>query len=244
MLWYNNHCNSFSGAGGRSSRNPYWLSAARETSDGRIVFSQPEVVLYGVLSSDQRPGYPDFIEDVDGSIWISETQKTASRVHALPTEFLTMLWGQGEARTPAADGLVFDVQAPAAGHKAAIPPTAFADLRQNESSAAAPSLVKWPGFAVDLWIDGHNASADGQQLFYTSAANGGGSVEVAVTTADRNITLRMSDGSSSFNVSTDDACTQALAAAGNHYVAVNVDGGSAVGTVMVDGKLCDGSLRA
>ena len=245
MLWYNNHCNSFASTGGRSSRNPYWLSAARETSDGRIVFSQPEIVLYGVAAGDQRPGYPDFIEDVDGSIWISETQKTATRVHALPPDFLAMLWSQHNASTPAAAGVVLDVQAPPKGHAATLPASAFEDLRKNDSSPGAPALVQWPGFAIDLWVEGHGASADGQQLFFTKDASGtGGSVAVAVTSAHRNLTLSISDGSTTFNVSTDDACTQALAASGSHYVALNVDGGAAIGSVMVDGKLCDGSTRA
>ena len=31
---------------GKSQRNPYFLSAARETPSGRLVFSQPEVALY------------------------------------------------------------------------------------------------------------------------------------------------------------------------------------------------------
>lgn len=43
MLWYVNSFPGFASQGGRTSRNPYWLSAAYETPEGKVVFSQPEV---------------------------------------------------------------------------------------------------------------------------------------------------------------------------------------------------------
>ena len=54
---------------GLNNRMPYWLSAGRETAEGQIVFSQPEVVLYdraSFKSGTNGPGYPDFIEDGAG----------------------------------------------------------------------------------------------------------------------------------------------------------------------------------
>jgi hypothetical protein len=70
MLWYNNGETSFAGDAGLNNRMPYWLSAGTETSVGSIVFSQPEVVLFNrsaiPTKATCRPGYPDFVEDVDG----------------------------------------------------------------------------------------------------------------------------------------------------------------------------------
>ena len=44
-------------------RDPYWLSAGFESADGRILWSQPEVILYDRADHRGTPagGYPDFI---------------------------------------------------------------------------------------------------------------------------------------------------------------------------------------
>lgn len=236
VLRYNNFCNSFTGVGDRSSRNPYWLSAAREVHPGVLTFSQPEIVIYGVASSDQRPGYPDFIEDVDFSIWISETQKTATHFHRLPPEFLTMLWSQFTINQTVTSNLVANVSKPAAGQSVTLPANAFANLSATVTNG-------WPGFTLDFWLGNHGAAKPGQLLFNTSKRDSG---HIAVQVGPKmNVTLTMSDDTVAFNVSTDDACTAALQDSHQsaHYVAFVVDGGSALGMTFVDGKLCDGSLQ-
>jgi len=84
LLWFHHHGaqkNPFRG------RNPVWLSGGTER-DGRIWWSQPEIVLYdtepenclfdpetGIPGPGLGMSYPDLIEQ-DGRTWISETQKT------------------------------------------------------------------------------------------------------------------------------------------------------------------------
>jgi hypothetical protein len=68
----------------RNPRNPYWLAAGWEEGDGEVRFSQPEVALHYAplgVSSAVGPGYPDFIEDGDAGVFITETNKTQARVH-------------------------------------------------------------------------------------------------------------------------------------------------------------------
>lgn len=241
---YNNYNTGFTAANGRASRNPYWLSAGHETSDGRILFSQPEIVLYGVAESDQRAGYPDFIEDVDGSIWISETQKSASRVHRLPPRFLEMLWGQKEARARTTDGLAVNVTDPIPGQSCALPNDTFPDLRLNGSSRATSENVTWPGFALDFWIRVHDAEIAGSLLEGT-APSSEGELRVSLSGAG-NVTMAMADADGhTFSIAIDPGCALAVAANRDtpHYVAFVIDGGAAIGSAMVDGKLCDGSMR-
>ncbi len=77
LLFYNDHNDGYAS----NSRNPYWLACGRE-SEGVILWSQPEIILYDRDDVDDRPGYPDFIQDpLTGLIYITETQKTTARIH-------------------------------------------------------------------------------------------------------------------------------------------------------------------
>ncbi len=104
LLFYNNYDHSY------TSRDPYFLSIGWEVLDGEggnnntpsILWAQPEVVLYDRVDHTDRPGYPDFVQDyepassssapsagggdasADVDVWtvfITETQKTAARLH-------------------------------------------------------------------------------------------------------------------------------------------------------------------
>lgn len=89
LLWHhNNGSNSF------ANRNPAWLSGGVERN-GKIVWSQPEIVLYGhdLTYETGRLSYPDLIED-RGQYWISTTQKTRATIHPIPQWFLEGLWSQ------------------------------------------------------------------------------------------------------------------------------------------------------
>jgi len=240
---YNNYNTGFSSADGRASRSPYWRSAGHETPDGRILFSQPEIVLYGVVDSDQRPGYPDFIEDVDGSIWISETQKSASRVHRLPSGFLLMLWGQKETKARVMDGLAVNVTDPTPSASCPLPDDTFPDLRVNGSGRATPENVTWPGFALDFRLTVYETKISGHLLQGTAASSEG---ELCVSLSNAgNVTLVMADADGhAFSIAIGPGCAAALGADRDkpHYVAFVIDGGAAIGSAMVDGKLCDGSM--
>ena len=75
LFWFHNHSGlTFAG------RNPVWLTGG-EVRDGRMHWSQPEIILYDA-KPDMRMSYPDLIEQ-DGRYWVTETQKTVARVHEL-----------------------------------------------------------------------------------------------------------------------------------------------------------------
>jgi len=87
IYWFHNH-------GGRdyNGRNPAYLLGGVEvdTPAGKAIqWGQPVAVLYD-KTPKTRISYPDFIWD-DG-LYITETQKTTARVHAIPDALLASLW--------------------------------------------------------------------------------------------------------------------------------------------------------
>jgi len=214
LLWYHNHS-------GRSfdKRNPAWLAGGIER-DGRIHWSEPEIVLYDP-DPNIRMSYPDLVEQ-DGRFWITETQKTVARVHAIAPALLAGLWGQFDRRSVATDGLVLDLAAAqcAAGATAKMP--ALADL-------------SWGGgFSVGVWLrlDGLDA---GQVALDTRDGEGRG---LALTTAGGGaLRLVLSDGKTDAAWETDPGV---LSVGTWHHVVATVDGGPKILTFVVDGRLCDG----
>ena len=230
MLWFNNGADSYQTqvTASISSRNPYWLSSGIEV-DGSIVFSQPEIVLYidgSHATADSRIGYPDFIEDVDGSIWISETDKATARVHRIDEHLLTNLFGQFTVNSVATDDALFSIASPANGSSTNLPSTSWPDLSNQTAHC---------GFSIDMWVEGQGE----RSLFASSSGRNAISIVQASTGA---ISLQATQDNITTTLTTDLACTNALAIAGQHYIAFTVDAAARVVTVMVDGKLCDGSL--
>lgn len=78
------------------------MIAGGELRDGRMHWSQPEIVLY-----DDHPGTrmscPDLIEQ-DGYYWITETQKTVARMHEIDATLREGLWNQGKVKEVARKG--------------------------------------------------------------------------------------------------------------------------------------------
>lgn len=96
LLWFHNH-------GGKwyEGRNPVWLCGGIER-DGFIHWSQPEIALYDLdIHGGVRISYPDLIEEEDGAIYLTETQKKVARVHRLAPELVEGLFRQHD---PAARG--------------------------------------------------------------------------------------------------------------------------------------------
>ena len=229
LFWFHHHGahkNPYRG------RNPVWLSGGIE-KDGFIHWSQPEIVLYDTDpknclfdSKTGLPGpgggmsYPDLIEQ-HGRYWITETQKTLARVHPIDPTLLDDLWNQGSVKTVSDKGLVLDLDAEA--------------VRKGDAEMPPlPSLAKGGGFSIDFWIR-RNVSASGQIVLDSRDDQGRG---IEVTTGDHN-TLRidMNDGRNSGFWS----CDRDLVAPGDwHHVAIIVDGGPNVISMVVDGVLCDG----
>ena len=262
LLFYNN-----AGGGGysRTARNPYWLAAGREVvleedGAGLILWSQPEVVLYNVVLDAEGGGYPDFIED-EGAVYITETQKSISRIHSVPDTLLQGLYTQHNISVLARDGLALTLTTSDEGKIVSAP--ALPPL--------APLTRARQGFAFDLTLIGHaDGAREGQVLLDTTTTKssstsatttaaaiattggGGGATDVDLR-ASAGAGLRVSVGANASIVialrdtkgvnatlATGATCNGMLRLPGQHYVAFVADAGPPLASVMVDGFLCDG----
>ncbi len=214
LLWYHNHSGrSFQG------RNPAWLAGGVER-DGRIHWSQPEIVLYDA-DPKVRMSYPDLVEQ-GGRFWITETQKTVARVHAIDRSLVDGLWNQFENGTVASDGLVLDLppEKCRAGATAPMP--------------NLPDLSAGGGFSLGVWLRLERL-AEGQTVLDTRDGEGRGLA--LTTTAATSLRLVLSDGTTEAAWEADPG---ALSAGRWHHVVATVDGGPKIVTFVVDGRLCDG----
>jgi len=87
IYWFHNHAGR-----GYEGRNPAYLlgGVERDSPQGKVIhWGRPVAILYAKDPS-VRISYPDFIWD-DG-LYITETQKTVARVHAVPDALLKVLW--------------------------------------------------------------------------------------------------------------------------------------------------------
>jgi hypothetical protein len=213
LFWFHNHSGkSFKG------RNPAWVAGGLER-DGRIHWSQPEILLY-----DPDPkvtmSYPDLIEQ-DGRYWVTETNKTIARVHEIDAALLEGLWRQGLDKTVAREGLVLK-----AGPE---------QLRAGSLTLPGPlDLQATGGVSLDVWLKLEDL-AEGQVIVDGRGPQGAG---IAITTTSTGtVRLDISDGRSSASWD----CDPGLLEAGKlHHMVAIVDAGPRVISFVVDGQLCDG----
>lgn len=217
LYWFHNH-------GGRwyEDRNPAWLCGG-EIRDGQVHWSQPEIALYDDDPA-VRMSYPDFLEEPDGTIFVTETQKTVARVHRLEAALVRGLWSADTALV-ARDGLVLELAGEA--------------LKPGATAVAPklPELAARAGFSLDLWLKLDDLGA-GQCLLDSRDGSGAG---LRLLTTDRGaVALVLSDGRTTAFWD----CDAGLLTAGAwHHVAAIVDGGPKIITFVVDGALGDGGAQ-
>ena len=215
LFWFHNH-------GGRSyaDRNPAWIVGGVER-DGRIHWSQPEVLLYDP-DPKVRISYPDLVEQ-DGRYWVTETQKSVARVHEIDAALLKGLWAQGEARTLATKGLVISLDAAQCAATGTVVMPRLPDPSQGG------------GLAIDLWLTLGDLAA-GQVVLDSRTEGGAG---LAVTTGpDATLQLSLSDGKTAAEWASD---AGRIEKGKRHHVVFIADGGPKLITVVLDGVLCDGT---
>ncbi len=216
LFWFHNH-------GGKDfrGRNPAWVSGGVEI-DGRIHWSQPEILLYDP-DPKCRMSYPDLIEQ-DGRYWVTETQKTVARVHEIDPTLLEGLWRQRDGKAVAKKGLVLALHG--------------AKLNADEAEMPVPGdLASGGGFSIGLWLT-LDELTPGQVLLDSRDAAGRG---LAVRTTDSGtLELAMSDGERKAAWDSDPGL---LKAGRRHHVVFIVDGGPKIISVVVDGRVCDGGGR-
>ncbi len=245
LLWFHNN-----GLQTWNGRNPVWVAGGIE-KDGHIHWSQPEILLYD-RNPDVRISYPDLIEQ-DGRFWITETQKTEARIHAIDPQLFEGMWRQGIDREVTYDGAVMiwaesepgpfipELGSGAAGNGFIINLDKRLD-NQNTRGFVVPkpnlgNLAKGDGFTIDLRVRFGDLN-EGQVLLDTRDETGRG---VAVTTsAHETVRIHFSDGT---HEATWDCDPGLLTADREHHITFIVDGGPKIVSVLVDGVLCDGGVH-
>jgi hypothetical protein len=229
ILWYHNHAGESvltAPWDAFSTRNPAWITGGVE-KDGFIYWAEPEILLYDVDPAI-RMSYPDFIED-NGQFYVTETMKTAARVHQIDRSLLEGLWNQAETRSICRSGLVLtqsekDIRS---GTAASIPPL--------------PSLTAG-GFTVEFWIYLRELTPK-QTVLDTRVESGKG---IAIVISPRStMELILSDGTRKSSWDSDPGVHEGTLKTGIwQHVVFTVDGGPKIITVIIDGVLNDGgSLR-
>ncbi|HUX94947.1 MAG TPA: exo-alpha-sialidase [Bacteroidales bacterium] len=211
LLWYHN--NNMKGYDG--FRNPAWVLGGVE-KNGKIEWSQPEVLLYGDEGKD-RISYPDLIEE-DGHFWVTETQKEIASVHKIDPALINGLWQQDKNKTLAKEGLIFE--------KKSI---------NREQSFILPSL---PGLSdgsitVELMLNVKELIPGQLILDNTDPAGEGFKIFV---TPKRTISISLNDNGIESTWDTDPG----VVSSGRQHIVFVVDGQANLITTIVNGKLCDG----
>lgn len=216
LFWFHNHSGkTFFG------RNPVWL-AGGVVRDGKMHWSEPEILLYHNDLGSRGMSYPDLIEQ-DGKYWVTETQKTVARVHEIDPELLEGLWAQHEGKGRVAEaGLALSIE------------KQMTQADQVEMPRL-PDLSSGGGFAIDVWLESGDLKAGGVILDSRDDQGRGVAMEVAEKGSLR---LLFSDGKNKAGAWTSDPGL--LRSGQSRHVTAIVDGGPNIITFLVDGKLCDG----
>lgn len=240
LYWFHNHGGTVAQrqSGGWDhyhDRNPVWLAAGREVDspDGKVIhWSQPEILLY-----DDDPfiriSYPDLVE-TDGRFYVTETQKSIGRVHAIDPALLDGLFHQWDIAELASAGLVLDVLNVSQGAQELPMPLLPEFHTRDQSRLDGGGCDRRAGFTIDLLLRLDTLEA-GQRLLDSRTATGQG---VLVTTGEAGtLLLTIHDGRESVSWQSDAGCLQRDTL---HQVVITVDGGPKIITYVIDGVLCDG----
>jgi len=213
-LWFHNHGCDLTGdpSAAYLGRNPAWLCGGVE-KDGAICWSQPEIVLYS-RDPNERISYPDFIED-HGEFYITETQKTAARVHHVDKTLLETMWAHTENDSLTERGLICGT-----------------DLR-SEGSVPLPARVSpvlGDGLSLQLILrtgkltpgcilDGRDELSRGIALFYTE---------------NHTLEAQLCDGERKLVWASDPFPGETA------HITMILDGSAGILSFVVDGEFCDG----
>jgi hypothetical protein len=141
LLWFHNNSHITTG---QSFRNPVWIAAGREEG-GVVRWSQPEIALYSV-EHDRGISYPDLIID-RGRYFLTETNKSIARIHALPEAILLGLWAQATIGEVPTEAMSLELLA--------------TDATPVVSS---PFTTAGAGYSIELWL-GKDALQQGRTLW-------------------------------------------------------------------------------
>lgn len=244
---------------GYGHRNPIWICGGEER-DGGIRWSEPEVLLYSDTIGD-RMSYPDFLEEPDGRIFYTETNKTIARVHQIDPAILDAVWRGEDRPTVATDGLVLDYDAHACATGTVDLPT-LPTLHNRDDTAhldvttgatitgeTTDQVTARGGCTLELYVRFDHLAP--WQVLFDSRDEEGCGLFVQLTdrgTVKLHIAQRAYDtpgarwGNGVVESCLD--CEEGLLTAGQlHQLCFIIDGGPKLLSVVVDGQLCDGGRK-
>jgi hypothetical protein len=166
--------------------------------------------------------YPDLIEQ-DGQYWVTETQKSIARIHALDKSQLEGLWLQGERREIARGALLLDLEQDAAAGDARLPKRL--DLKRSG------------GLTVECWLRFDDLEPGQVVLDARDGSDAGFQLSLQ---QDGALQIELSDGTTQASWNTD---ADLLQPGKLHHVVAIVDNGPRIITWVVDGQLCDGGQQ-
>ena len=233
-LFFHNNGGRHYSAHPLGNRNPTWIACGIER-DGFIHWSEPEILLY---DPDYTRGisYPDWIED-QGEFFFTETQKTRARVHQIPTGFMEMLWAQATRREVALTGLLLEARRPREVAETSIDWPRVGKLSAGDSFALELAVASAPNRVDRVLLDtrlsittnvGEHAQFAGTGMTISQRHNGA-------------LEVLLDDGRSPLWWSTE---AGAVPLEYPLHLVVNVDAGSEVLTLVINGQLYDGGDRA
>ncbi len=214
LFWYHNN-----GTHDFFNRNPSWILGGAER-DGKIYWSQPEILLFDD-DPKMRFSYPDLIEQ-DGKYWVTETQKSIARVHAIDPALLEGLWNQSTASAVVTEGLLVNASDDLLLSGTVDVPRGAIDVATNG------------GLSVDFWFRAPAQWQADEILLDSRNANGAGIC--VVTQPDLAVAMTLSDGQTTATWDTDPGPMTP----GSHHVVATLDAHPKIGTMVVDGQVCDG----
>jgi len=222
LFWFhNNGYKSYQIVSAPVSRNLVWLSGGVER-DGRIEWSQPELILYN--DNDWcGSSYPDLVED-DGNYFIASAQKTVARLAEIDPTLVADLWNQDSLCEVSREGLVLELDRE--------------QIRSGRpwSFPRLPRLDEGRGFSLELWTQ--LSELDAGRLLIDSTGGNQAGIQV-LTGPNQTLEITFHDGRNGFHWTSDPGTMQTQAL---QQVVFIIDGGPKAVSVVVDGRLCDGAL--
>ncbi len=214
LFWYHNH-----GGWNFNDRNPAWISGGIE-KDGKILWSQPEILLYEE-DSGIRMSYPDLIEQ-DGKYWVTETNKENARSHEIPADFFNKIWSQFERESIAKEGLLKEWS-----EKELVPQATLSSLAKDQYNFLH-------GFTLDFRLTLGDLNPG--QVIFSGKCENGKYIELR-TSEYGSVEIIMNDGENTDSWNSDPGLINAY---DEHCVSVTVDNGPKIIQFVVDGIVCNG----
>lgn len=239
LLFYYNGCGAPKCPAGtpRSNRNPYFLASGWEEA-GEVRISQPEVALYDLtlMAGGEAAGYPDFIENAAGEVWVAETNKTNARLHRLDAAFLATLFSADSVNATETRNQTLAWSRSSQGQSFAAP--ALPDFTPPLGSTL-------DGLTIALWLSDHAAAHPRDAIIDLSPALYVGLASDAAAPPGA-IVIRATDAAGvTANLTLDADCTaRLLSGSSPHYFSTTVDVSAHILSASVDGVVCDGGANA